>query len=640
MAKEILLEEAVLDDLAEGLGIVEVPLSEKVFRLAGILIIAVIVLVIFRFLFIGLFKSSFYKERALVNASEIILTPAERGIIFDRFEKQLTKNQPSFRLNLELKELLKEQDAFKKKIALIGQTISLPEGAIEDLIKVIDPEKQDYFTLPVDLSTEEVLKIKNLNLAGVKIESSFKREYPYGRILVHLLGYTGPVDKKDLELNPSLSISQKIGKAGLENFYEKELTGKEGKIIKYRDVKGNILEEKTAGEPEAGDMLYTTLDLDLQSYFYSRLKQQLVSIGSSAGVGIALNPQNGEILSLISFPDFDNNSIEVSDLQNPHQPFFNRAVSGLYSPGSTIKPLVAFAALAEGVVRPETEIFSAGYLDVPNPYDPENPSRFLDWRAHGWVDLYSALAASSNVYFYSAGGGLDKSSLSLIKGSYKASGIGIEKLKAYWQKFGLGEKTGIDLPGESDGFLPDPVYKKQKRGSDWRLGDTYNVSIGQGDLLVTPIELINYIAAISNGGKFYKPFIVQKIVDTDGKTVKENSPQVLGDLSDQKEIIADIQKGMADAVKKPYGTAYKLSDLPFKTAAKTGTAQIFNNTKLNALFVGYGPADGEARPDGRPAGGPQIAILVLVENASEGSLNAVPVAKDVLNWYYLNRIQK
>ncbi len=213
-------------------------------------------------------------------------------------------------------------------------------------------------------------------------------------------------------------------------------------------------------------------------------------------------------------------------------------------------------------------------------------------------------------------------------GSDNIKGLGIEKLKEYWGKFGLGETTGIDLPGENNGFLPDPKEKEQRTGEPWRLGDTYNVSIGQGDLLITPIQLINYIAAIANGGKIFQPFIVKKIISEDGHVIKERQPKILKDYSEFDNYIKEVQKGMVDVVEKSYGTAYLLNDLPVMVAAKTGTAQIEGNEKINAFFVGYAPTDN-----------PQLVVLVLVENAREGSLNAVPIAKDVFNWYYYNRLK-
>ena len=340
-----------------------------------------------------------------------------------------------------------------------------------------------------------------------------------------------------------------------------------------------------------------------------------------------MNPQTGEVLSLINLPGFDNNvfsgsgnSEEIQNLlSSPDKPLFDRAVSGLYNPGSTIKPLDSVGALHDGVIDSTREIFSPGYLLVPNPYNTSTPSRYLDWKYQGSVNLASALAQSSDVYFYIVGGGSPPVSTPLLNDSsdYGISGLGISRLHGWWEEFGLGKPTGIDMPSEGSGFLPTPEWKQQKMGTPWLLGDTYNVSIGQGDLLLTPLQLLGYINAIANGGKIYRPFLNAS-----------STPQVSEDLSSLLHEIKEVQKGLRATVTSPAGTAYTMNDLPFPVCAKTGSAQVKNNQQENALFVGYAPCDN-----------PKIAVLVLIENSKEGSLNAVPVAKDVLNWYYENRMK-
>ncbi len=372
----------------------------------------------------------------------------------------------------------------------------------------------------------------------------------------------------------------------------------------YRNALGEIKSTERTSEPIAGEKLKTTIDAEFQEYFHNRMTQGLLSLGRTSGVGIAINPKNGEVLALTSYPSFDANDISPY-LSNPNQPLFNRAVSGLYSPGSTIKPVHAAAALSEGTVSPDDQVYSAGYIEIPNPYNPDQPSRFVDWRAHGWVNVRSAIARSSNVYFYAIGGGFENT-----------RGLGIAKLRQYWEKFGLNKLTGIDLPGEAKGILPDPEEKEERTGSIWRIGDTYNVSIGQGDLRITPMELITSMSAIANHGKAFVPHIA-----------KTDEPELFLDLEALEPALSIVRDGMNDAVSKSYGTAYLLADLPRSTAAKTGSAQTANNAKTNALFVGYGPSED-----------PEIAILILVEDAKEGSLNAVPIAKDVLGWYYENRL--
>ena len=620
MPDNFFLEEAVLDDMVKGMDLVEMPLSEKIFKIIGFAAAIIAAVVFLRVSFLGIWKGDFYKNRALANAGKIISLASERGIVFDRFGKPLVENEPSYKIDLRLIELMKpgiREKTFKELRKILEAEIT---GA-EKLIQSVDLEKRDFLTLPFNISKEQAEKIKNLNLRPVVVKEEFKRKYVVPRVFSHILGYVGAVDVEDMKNNPELDLNDTIGKSGLEGYYDNELKGIDGKIIYYRNAKGETIDSKFLNAPEHGADIKTSIDKDFQIYFYNRMSEKISSIGGDGGVGIALNPQNGEVLAMVSLPSFNPNEITKNDLNNPKMPFLNRAISGVYAPGSTIKPLVALAALKEGVVSPETEIYSRGYIEVPNPYFPDKPSRFVDWKPHGWVDLYSAIARSSNVYFYAMGGGLPKSESGILKGNYDKniwSGLGISRLNDYWRKFGLNEKTGVDLPAESSGFLPSIEKKEKTTNEPWRLGDTYNVSIGQGDLMVTPLGLLNYIAAIANNGKFYKP------------TVKENSqPEILREYPELADYIKEIQKGMVNTVSKPYGTANLLSGLPVKIAAKTGSAQIQGNAKTNASFVGYLPADN-----------PQIAVLVLIENAREGSLNAVPVAKDVLEWYYYNRIQK
>jgi len=627
MKKELFLEEAVLDDLASDLEALELPLSQRAFKLLFIAVIVVVAVVVFRLIFLGIWQHNFYAQQALFNVGQITTMRAQRGIIFDRFNQPLVKNLPAFRLNLKLVELFKNNEEREKTIKTLEETLNLRTGYIEELLSGVDLERQNSLTVTNQLTIDQVIRIKNLNLPAVQIEDDFKRQYLDGETFSHLIGYVGVADKNDLKKYSYLSFNDIVGKSGLEAYYDKELKGENGEIINYRNVKGEIIDNKLIKNQAPGHQLYSTIDAELQSFFFKRMKEALNYLGSPAGAGIVLNPQNGEVLALVSLPSFDNNHLESELFNNSYKPFFNRAISGIYTPGSTIKPLVAFAALKENIITPEKEIFSAGYLEIPNPYHPDQPSRFLDWKPHGWVNLYSAIARSSNVYFYEVGGGFSDQ-----------KGLGIEKLKEYWQKFGLGKKTGIDLFGENDGFLPDAQFKEKNRGEIWRLGDTYNVSIGQGDLLVTPIQLINYISAFANGGKIYRPFIIKKIVSEDGKIIKETTPLILEDYSSDIEIIKKVERGMIDAVEKPYGTAHLLADLPISVAAKTGSSQVESKTKINAFFVGYLPAEALIK-----AGVPldkQIAILVLIEGAREGSLNAVPVAKDVFEWYYENRLRK
>jgi len=590
--EEILVDKAVVEDL------LEVPVGPGVFRIYFLLIVLMVLIAVGRFFYLNVFNADFYRQRALANISSIVVQKAERGIIFDRYDKPLVKNKPIFNAVLVPSQLPKEEAEKTTTINKVAKILNLTPEKLENLFKESDLEFSNRILLVKNLVQNTAVALQSADLPGLQIENDWQRDYQGTEAFSHLLGYVGLVAKNDLIVNSNLTSNDMIGKSGLEAYYDNQLRGKNGAIINFRNAQGKILAENFTKESEVGKPLKTFIDADFQNYFFNRLKQSLKELGRDIGVGIAIDPSNGEILAMVGVPGFDGNNV-ADFLNRANQPLFNRVVSGLYAPGSTIKPLVAAAALNENIVDTKKEIFSAGYIEIPNPYHPEQPSIFLDWKPNGWVDFYSAIARSCNIYFYALGGGLKD-----------VKGLGIAKLRDYWQRFGLGSKTNIDLVGEKEGFLPAP-------SSDWRLGDTYNVSIGQGDLLVTPLQLINYITAIANKGKIFEP----RIANTESKVIKN--------LDYLKADFSEVEKGMIETTQEPYGTAYLLSDLPFAVAAKTGTAQINFNTKINALFVGYGPVPN-----------PQIAILVLVENAREGSLNVVPIAKDIFKWYYENRIKK
>lgn len=602
---ELNIEEAIFAESRREPDYLELPLSRQTFALLGALAVLLSAAIAVRIGFLGILKNEAYANRAAANVNKYVILPAPRGVITDRFGKPLVENKSAFTVFVNAAELLKSPDDLEKAVKVLSGILRVEEDKLRETILAVDLEKRVSVPIARNVSLSQTIAIKDLGWPGVQISDDYWREYPDGPIFSHVLGFIGI----------SETSSDIVGKSGLEAAYDYWLQGKNGQMIVYRDAAGAALETKVAEAPEVGKKLATTLDADLQKFFYQRLRSGLLTLGREAGVGLAIDPRNGEILALISLPSFDNNRVPEF-LNAKNQPLFNRAISGAYAPGSTIKPLVAVAALKEEVITPDFQVLSLGAIEIPNPYNPEKPSRFLDWKAHGWVNLYSAIARSSNIFFYALGGGLPKSNPPIAGLSEGFKGLGIERLNEYWKKFLLGQKTGIDLPGESAGSLPNPEEKERRTGEIWRIGDTYNVSIGQGDLLVTPLQLLNFIASIANGGKIHRP-----------RLVLDSQESVLLDYSGWYKEIADVRKGMEDAVSKYYGTANLLAALSVPAAGKTGSAQTANNTKTNAFFVGYLPAEN-----------PEIAVLVLIENAKEGSLNAVPIAKDVLEWYYWNRI--
>ena len=625
---DIPFEESLNDDWSQDLNMVEVPLGIRPLWYLGTIIFLIGLVVFCRVVFLNWSKGSYYEARAEDNAAQSRITPAPRGIIYDRNGKALVENKAAF-------DAVLDTHLFLTNTALQSSTLGAAQSILgidpATIWTLFDQSAAQEFSTPVvlteNLTQTQLVNLQALNLATIKIQSDFQRVYPNGPIFSSILGYAGRVTQADLAKDAKLSATDFIGKMGIEQFYDQDLRGTPGMNIEFANSRGQVLGQKEQSSPVIGNSVNLTIDSDLQTYFYDAIANELAVLGRQVGIGLIMNPQNGQVLSLVNLPGFDNNvfaqpsgnsAIITSLLTSNEKPLFNRIVSGAYNPGSTIKPLDGIAGLKDGVVTPSRTMFSPGYLMVPNPYNSSTPTKYLDWRYQGTIDLASALAQSSDLYFYVLAGGSPAYTTPLINdpSDYGINGLGISRLFQWWQTFGLGKKTGIDLPSEVAGFLPTPDWKKSTQGTQWLLGDTYNVAIGQGDLTMTPLQLLSYIDAVANGGKIYRPYLNMS-----------STPVVNEDLTYLLPEIQEVQKGMRETVTSPLGTAYTMNDLPYPTCAKTGSAQINNNQEENALFVGYAPCDN-----------PQIAILILIENSKQGSLNAVPIAKNVFNWYYQNRM--
>jgi len=540
-------------------------------------------------------------------------------LIFDNHNRVLVYNQEVFDLvffpaylpvdKTERERVLKKIEEKSEIAAAINKENLEEDNPLESII------------LQSNLSREEAIRWESYfaGYPAVQVIRQNLRQYTSPLAFSHILGYVGRVSAEDIQKNPLYSNFVKIGKAGLESFYEDNLRGQDGEIKVLRNAYMEILGQSVVKEPVAGNNLYLTIDADLQEYSYKTLARQIDNLGKErGGVVIVSDPQSGEILSLVSYPGYDINSLSKGITQKEFEtlinskvtPLFNRTVSGLYNPGSTIKPIIAIAALEENIIDPFKKIETHGYITIPNPYFPDRPSIFVDWRNNGVVNMQDAIARSSNVYFYIIGGGYEN-----------FVGLGIERIRNYLEKFQFNLVTGIDLPAEKVSNIPD-----EKSKNPWRIGDTYNVSIGQGDLLTTPIRLITSLNVMVNGGKILRPHLLDHIADNNQRTIFQNEIQVAKDNFLDPKNIEIVKEGMRKTVTSPLGTAHTLIDLPFSIGGKSGSAQTSGNTKTNALFYAFAPYDD-----------PQISVLILIEDVPEGSLNAIPVAKDILMWYYKNR---
>jgi penicillin-binding protein 2 len=382
-----------------------------------------------------------------------------------------------------------------------------------------------------------------------------------------------------------------------------------------------------------------TIDVGLQEATTKALQEEMDLVNSKQGVAIAMNPQTGEVLAMVSLPSYDNNIFargitarELSLLsEDPWTPMVNHTIAGLYPPGSTFKIIPAAGALQERTVQPDTIFVDEGTLYLPNQFEPDNldlAQPFYCWlrTGHGPVTMVSALAFSCDVYFYQVGGGY-------YPAEYE--GLGLERLGKYAEMFGLGQPTGIDLPGEVKGLVPNQKWKRLNYAETWLTGDTYNMSIGQGFVLATPLQMVNAYAAIANGGTLYRPYLVKEILDADDNVVKVNEPQVIRKLNVDPQFIGLIREGLRDVIAWEAGTAHDQFDVPGVVASgKTGTAEFCDRypqcldrdgrvKTSHAWFASYAPSDN-----------PQIVTVVFVYGGGEGSEVAVPVTNKILRYFF------
>ncbi|MGC8981451.1 MAG: penicillin-binding transpeptidase domain-containing protein [Minisyncoccia bacterium] len=536
------------------------------------------------------------------NLSIKLLQPAPRGLIFDRNKNPLATNLSSFDLVLDFTHLKdSDRDYF---LDLINKY---------NFDYEIDGNVLIAKNIPKDLAFN--IMIHYPNYLNVRIINSFSRFYPYKEALGNLIGYLGfPNDEEIKEYN----VSQKdyVGKEGLEKTYQKFLSGIPGVIELEKDTRENIIKTIEKKEARPGYNIELSIDANFQKKAYELMDKYFKENGYKKGGLIVMNPKTGEIISLISYPSYDNN-IFISDrerinevLNNQNNPLFNRIVSGLYNPGSTIKPILAIGALEEKIIDPNKKILANGEIKIPNPYFPGKYSIFKDWKVHGWVDMREAIANSVNVYFYTIGGGYDDQ-----------AGLGIWRIKKYFELFGLGRKTGIDLLGEKDGYIGDPNLKKRNvLDPIWRIGDTYNVSIGQGEILVTPLQIALFTSALAEN-KIVVPYLVKKIYDQNGNIIYERKPIVLKENLVNQENLKIVQEGMRMTVTS--GTAKILNYLKIEVAGKSGTPQIFGKKKLNAIFTGYAPYNN-----------PEIVMTLFIEEVPTGSVATLPLYKSLMELYF------
>lgn len=438
------------------------------------------------------------------------------------------------------------------------------------------------------------------------------RQYANYQGIAHVLGYI----KYPLKDSKGFYYDEEFrGQAGVEKVYNDLLQGKNGLKLSETDALGNITSESVIEKPEDGAPLTLSIDAKLSDALYKSISDLAKERGYKGGAGIIMDIHTGEILALSSFPEYDPNVITSgTDSQkikalfsDPATPLIDRATSGLYTPGSIVKPIVALGALNENIISPSKQILSTGSISVPNPYDKAHPSVFRDWKALGWVDMRKAIAMSSDVYFYEVGGGFEDQ-----------KGLGISNIDKYFKLFGLTEPTGIDLPNEKTGLIASPEWKKKTfNGEDWRVGDTYITAIGQYGTQVTPLQVIRWVAAIANDGKLLIPSLLKG-----GNSDK----QIFSSVDLPEDYWQIIHEGMRAGVNE--GGTGNLLNVPYvKVAAKTGTAELgVSKNLVNSWSTGFFPYDN-----------PHYAFAIMLEKGSRNNtVGATGAMRELLDWMSVN----
>ncbi len=552
-----------------------------------------------------------------------------RGVIYDRSGRPLVENIFSFDLIFIRDSFARAEgnlDALMENLAsLLGEPMSAlvqagfpalpPGGRGEGKISALP--RRVFVAQDIPLDVVVAVASRQDAFPGVHIVESYRRLYHDPFANAHLMGFVGKISEEEVTRRPELHDEETVGKSGVEAFYDGILRGKGGKKIVEIDSLGTETRFSFTENPQEGSGIRLAVDGPLQRKAHEILTHYTQeTTGASI---VAIDVKTGGVRALVSSPSHDINAfgrtLSSSEFQkilnNPLKPLFNRAIAGEFPSGSVIKPIVGAAALQEKLIDPEKKIYDEGFISVPNPYQPGEVSVFRDWREHGWVNFYDAIAVSANVYFYLIGGG---------HGDQR--GLGVERLKKYANLFGLGSKLGIDLGGEQPGFIPDPSTKPATNPENpmWRIGDTYNMSIGQGGVRVTPLQMAVATAAIANGGKLFRPYVLDAVLDKDGAVAHQKNPELIRAGMVGPDALARVVKGMRQTVTS--GTARKLGDAPVSIAAKTGTAQT-GSGKPHAWVTAFAPLEH-----------PELAVVIMVEHAGEGATVAVPIMHDLLNWYF------
>ncbi|HEY9104851.1 penicillin-binding protein 2 [Chitinimonas sp.] len=581
-----------------------------------------------RFVYLQVMQYEKYQTLAESNRISLVPIPPSRGIITDRNGVVLAHNYSAYTLEITASKL---PGKLEDTINELSQYVEITPKDRRRFKKLLD-ESKDFESLPIKtrLTDEEMARFaaQSFRFPGVEVKARLFRQYPMGESASHLVGYIGRINEADMDkldddgLLPNYKGTDHMGKFGLEQSYETVLHGKTGYEEVETDAGGRAIRSLRRTPPVSGNNLVLTVDIKLQ-----QIAEQ--AFGSNRGALVAIEPETGGVLALVSRPGFDPNlfvdgidPVSWKELnESADRPLNNRAIQGIYPPGSTFKPFMALAALETGKRTPQYGIHDAGFFALGNHrWNDDKPG------GHGWVDMYRSIVASCDTYYYQL-----------------AYDLGIDNISRFMAPLGFGQKSGIDLPGEKQGILPSQEWKrkafKKPEAKKWLVGDVISIGIGQGYNTYTPLQLAQATSILANNGVVFKPHLVRYVEDSASRARTVVEPKPVNQIPLKQSNIDVIKNAMVGVNKEGTGaTAFRGAE--YTSAGKTGTAQVFSlkgekynanrvaaHLKDNAWFIAFAPADK-----------PKIAVALIVENVGFGAQYAAPIARKVLDYYLLGKV--
>ncbi len=586
------------------------PGRRRVMVMAGIAITALL-LIVCQLWYLQVLEGGRFQEASDKNRIRVRPIAAPRGILFDRKGLPLVDNRPAFTLSLIPREL--ERDPVKRDATLgrLAALLQIPFAELQEAVTKVSPDSILPVRVRRGLSMDDVARVEEwkIELPGVIVEVEPQRAYPNSRFAAHLLGYVREANDEQLKQG-RYRRGDMVGQSGLERLLDEFLRGKDGGERIEVDAVGRQMRMIQSTEPHPGAQVVTTIDRRIQEAAEKAME-------GHAGAVVVMDPRNGDVLAMVSTPAFEidrftgtiDRNAWLRVIQDPDHPLLNRTIQTQYAPGSVFKIVVAAAGLQEGTIVPTDRTHCTGEFHL-------GEWTFKDWKAggHGSVDLLGAIRESCNVFFYEKG--------------LKVGGPVIAK---YASAFGLGEATQIDLPGEKLGLIPQPKLRRDKRVGGWHAGETVNMSIGQGAVLVTPMQIARFMSALANGGVLWKPRLVQRIERPDKGVVWSDGGSVTGHVELSPMVWAFLRQSLWSAVNEG-GTGAGARIAGLDIAGKTGTAQMISKSKAekgqdHAWFASFAPV-----------GEPEVVVVVLVERGGKGGQVAAPIARKVLNAIFMEKV--